>query len=554
MKTMQASEQPAVDRWIGKTLDGRYRLEQRLGASAIGSILRARDRARRRAVTVTVLHDELASASGTTTAFLEEAKALSRIRHASVVKVEDFGRIDQTAYAVTEWVEGPTLEQWARPLVPLTWVRARPIAIQVAKAVQAIHRRRLLHGDLRLHSCLVCDADRVPPALVVGGFGFVASRRVFEPQLAVSEATDLQAIGMLLVSLLTRGGLQLGSLEEARARPLPGLPAAVVAVVHRALLDAEDGFASIQELLAALEDPMACAGRSSSPRPAQAPPVAPLASWPSPSPSFPPCGPPPLAVPPEPEPAPLPMPPLSMAAWMARQPNPAPMPTAPAPLGVVVANSPLASPPPAPAPTTVLERDEVLGGAGTTVFDRRMVPTPSPRAAPIPLAPRGPQGTVQLDPRVLAALRGEDVEPTSLVTAARVAAATTTGPIVAATPSVTTAPMIEPTECLPPPVRHDLVRPPSPPALPPLSAPPPRVATAPAPAAIPVPETQLEPPISVAPTASIPTRSPNVVGLLIVGLAAAVALGALVGLLIARSHSRVEPSPAPTTDTHGARR
>src|SRR5262249_25127489 len=81
--------------------------------------------------------------------FVQEAKAASRIGHASIVDVIDFGSLpDGSAYSVMEYIDGVTLNKVIRA-GPMPAARALPIAGQIARALAAAHEKGIVHRDLK---------------------------------------------------------------------------------------------------------------------------------------------------------------------------------------------------------------------------------------------------------------------------------------------------------------------------------------------------------------------------------------------------------------------
>src|SRR5262249_19680715 len=81
--------------------------------------------------------------------FVQEAKAASRIGHASIVDVIDFGSLpDGSAYSVMEYIDGVTLNKVIRA-GPMPAARALPIARQIARALAAASEKGIVHRDLK---------------------------------------------------------------------------------------------------------------------------------------------------------------------------------------------------------------------------------------------------------------------------------------------------------------------------------------------------------------------------------------------------------------------
>ncbi len=74
--------------------------------------------------------------------FVQEGRALGRIRHPSVLEVFSFGETEDGPYLVTEFLEGSTLAE-GPAAVPVL-----PAMLQVAEGLQAVHDAGLFHRDL----------------------------------------------------------------------------------------------------------------------------------------------------------------------------------------------------------------------------------------------------------------------------------------------------------------------------------------------------------------------------------------------------------------------
>lgn len=135
---------------------GEYRLVDRIGQGAMGSIYLARDTLLERDVALKVLTakqligDERAL-------FLREARALARVSNPHVVMVYRVGEFEGQAYLVTELVQGQSLEDMPKPI---PWQRALAFGIGIARGLAAAHRKSVLHRDVKPANVMVSvDGD-----------------------------------------------------------------------------------------------------------------------------------------------------------------------------------------------------------------------------------------------------------------------------------------------------------------------------------------------------------------------------------------------------------
>jgi CHASE2 domain-containing sensor protein/tRNA A-37 threonylcarbamoyl transferase component Bud32 len=187
-------------------LDGKYRLEERLGEGATGVVYRALHLGLKKTFAVKVLktgaRDPLSLAR-----FQREAEALGQLRHPHVVEVTDFG-IDDAAggvpYLVMELLDGITLADVCRKQGPLLLERALPLLEAVAAAVDTAHAQGILHRDLKPGNVLLCRTGEGEPLVKVLDFGLAETGTLFPRARGDLEAgeegsrEDLTATGALL--------------------------------------------------------------------------------------------------------------------------------------------------------------------------------------------------------------------------------------------------------------------------------------------------------------------------------------------------------------------
>ena len=141
-------------------LNGRYRLQKRLGRGAMGQVYLARDEnliTRRVAVKTIrpdVLSDEDMQEGEAIARFEREARTAASIQHHNVVGVTDFGKSSEGVFfLVMEYVEGESLYQLLRREGTITVQRALALLRQISAGVEAAHDRssgRLWEGERRI--------------------------------------------------------------------------------------------------------------------------------------------------------------------------------------------------------------------------------------------------------------------------------------------------------------------------------------------------------------------------------------------------------------------
>src|SRR3954453_23133324 len=115
---------PAGDPLVGRVLDGRYEITERLARGGMAPVSRGVDTRLTRTVAVKVMHVGLGDDAEFARKFDREARAAARLSHPCVVSVFDQGTDDGRPYIVMEYVEGPTLRDVINREAPLPPLRA----------------------------------------------------------------------------------------------------------------------------------------------------------------------------------------------------------------------------------------------------------------------------------------------------------------------------------------------------------------------------------------------------------------------------------------------
>lgn len=109
---------------------------------------------------VKILHAELAAQRRAVKRFQKEAQAASRIDHANVIHVTDFGTSEEGyVYLVMEYLEGSTLKRAIQTDGPFTLDRTVHIVRQIGEALDAAHAQNVIHRDLKPENIMLLPTD-----------------------------------------------------------------------------------------------------------------------------------------------------------------------------------------------------------------------------------------------------------------------------------------------------------------------------------------------------------------------------------------------------------
>jgi serine/threonine-protein kinase len=128
---------------------GRYVLGPLLGRGGMGEVVEAWDVVLCRTVALKVLKNLEATA---VIRFMHEAQIQARIVHPNICRIYDVDASEGNVKIAMQLVRGPNLEQAARDL-SITEVVS--LMAQVAEAIHAAHRLKLIHRDLKPSNILL---------------------------------------------------------------------------------------------------------------------------------------------------------------------------------------------------------------------------------------------------------------------------------------------------------------------------------------------------------------------------------------------------------------
>ncbi len=207
---------------VGRTLDGRYRLDAVLNTGGMGIVFRATQLNVGRTVALKILKPTLSKDPSLKERFQLEVEAVAQISHPNVVKLIDCGEDGSgLLYLVMEYVEGKTLRERLRDGDLRLWEILEVFA-QVCTALIEIHGQQVIHRDLKFDNIMVqrMRDRRLAVQLLDFGVAKLLSRNrqltkmgqvpgtpaIVAPELVDGEEptaqSDLYSLGILLFTTL----------------------------------------------------------------------------------------------------------------------------------------------------------------------------------------------------------------------------------------------------------------------------------------------------------------------------------------------------------------
>jgi hypothetical protein len=236
----------------------------RIGAGSFGDVYRAHDTKLQCDIALKLMrHDD---GPPNVSRVLKEARLLARVRHANVVTVYGADQVGGRVGLWMELVRGTTLEDLLQQQGMFGAREAANIGLDLCRAVAAVHRAGLLHGDIKAHNVMReeggrtvlmdfgagkdLDQDRL--RATAGDSADLAGTPLYlAPEVFAgarrTKAADVYSLGVLLFHLVTNRypleGETRAAIEQAHGQRVrthvrdlrPELPDEFVNVIERAL-------------------------------------------------------------------------------------------------------------------------------------------------------------------------------------------------------------------------------------------------------------------------------------------------------------------------------
>jgi serine/threonine-protein kinase len=201
-RTRASAAKPPSDALIGRTLDGRYVIQEKIARGGMATVYIAHDNRLQRTVALKVMHAGLGDDETFAARFVREARSAAQLDHPNVVAVFDQGEDDGTLFLAMELVRGKTL----RDLIgaPMPPAKALAYLEPVLAALAAAHRAGIVHRDVKPENVLISPASPGTPGRIkVADFGL--ARAVTAETQHTSTGTIIGTVSYLAPELVERG-------------------------------------------------------------------------------------------------------------------------------------------------------------------------------------------------------------------------------------------------------------------------------------------------------------------------------------------------------------
>ena len=144
-----------MDQYIGKMLDNRYEILERIGTGGMAIVYKAKCHRLNRLVAIKILKSDLAQNEEFRRRFNAESQAVAQLSHPNIVSVYDVSRGGDMEYIVMELINGITLKQYMEKRGQLNWRESLHFITQIMRGLSHAHSRGIIHRDIKPQNIMV---------------------------------------------------------------------------------------------------------------------------------------------------------------------------------------------------------------------------------------------------------------------------------------------------------------------------------------------------------------------------------------------------------------
>lgn len=271
---------------------GAYKILSLLGRGGMGEVYLALDTRLERLVAFKRLSADCMFDDERVRRFELEARAASALNHPNIITIHEIGKINQSHYIVTEFIEGETLRtEMGKRQMPLN--ETLSVAIQVASALDAAHEAGIMHRDIKPENIMLrrdkiakvldfglaklssrqglpADGDdgdgtiNTEPGIVIGTVSYMSPEQAGGGK--IDTRTDVWSLGIVIYEMITgrtpftgetRTDLIVSIIKDTPdplPRFAPDIPDELQRIVDKALRkDREERYKTAKEMLSDLK-------------------------------------------------------------------------------------------------------------------------------------------------------------------------------------------------------------------------------------------------------------------------------------------------------------
>jgi len=133
-----------------KTIKFRYKIVDKVGIGGSSTVYLARDIKTNEIVAIKILHPNFAQDKKFVQRFIREINIIMNLKHPNILKLYDYGFVDDMPYFVTEYIQGKTLKEILKEKGRLSVDEAKKIILDVLNVLSYVHKNGIVaHRDIK---------------------------------------------------------------------------------------------------------------------------------------------------------------------------------------------------------------------------------------------------------------------------------------------------------------------------------------------------------------------------------------------------------------------
>ena len=205
---------------IGALVDGRYRINARIGHGGMAEVYEATDIINKRKVAIKLIREDVMLNPINLKRFQNEATIASSLSHPNIVKVFNHGTIEGRPYIANEYIKGRTMKEMLDFRTSIPIAEAVGYMLQLSSALFYAHQHNIIHRDIKPQNIYVLPDGTIK----LGDFGIaeaegiddgspkkkseiVGSVHYLAPEISqgkpASIQSDIYSVGVTFFELLT---------------------------------------------------------------------------------------------------------------------------------------------------------------------------------------------------------------------------------------------------------------------------------------------------------------------------------------------------------------
>ena len=196
-----------------------YKILEEIGKGGMSHVYLARNTKNGALVAVKILRDDIGIDEEYIEKFFNrEAKISECLSHENIVKLLDYGKINDKYFLIYEYIEGISLDKYLSKNKSISIKEIKNISIQILKALAYAHSQNIVHRDIKPQNIIITNKNQVK----IVDFGiaktlsastttttgiFIGSPSYISPEQAdgkkVDRRADIYSFGIMLFEILS---------------------------------------------------------------------------------------------------------------------------------------------------------------------------------------------------------------------------------------------------------------------------------------------------------------------------------------------------------------